>query len=128
MKKCCFLLTALFLLFAGTAVAQRWSSPQLITNVPFDFVVNDTTLPAGTYIVKTHTTGYALMIQNRDHPEHSTMVNNNIILLAPRTTHDSAKLVFSLNNGEHVLHQVKLQGDDHSHDIIHGTDVAELVE
>ena len=127
MKMHCFLLTAVLIIFAGRAPAQLWSSPKLTSDVSFDFVVNGTTLPAGTYIVQTYRTGDALMIQNRDNAKYSTIVSNNDIMLAPYNTHDGMNLVFSLNNGQHVLHQIRLEGDNHTHDIIHGNDVADLV-
>jgi hypothetical protein len=127
MKMRCFLVTALFLIFSGAASAQQWSGPKLISNVPFDFVVNGTTFPAGTYVVQTYFDGHRVMIQNRDNPEYSTIVSNNNVMLAPYKAHDAANFVFGLNNGQHVLHQIRLEGDDHTHDIIHGSDVAELV-
>lgn len=127
MFKSCFVVTALCLMFAGSASAQLWSSPKLTTSVPFDFVVNGTILPAGTYIVMTYTTGQAVMIQNRDEPEYVKILNNNDIALAPYTNHEGTTLVFNMDNGRHVLHQIRLAGDNHTHDIIHGTDVAELV-
>lgn len=127
MKMRCFLVTALFLILAGAASAQQWSSPKLRSDVPFDFLVNGTTFPAGTYVVQTYTTGHALMIRNRDNPEYSTIVTNNNVMLAPYTAHDGANLVFGLNGGQRVLHQIRLDGDDHTHDIMHGNDVPELV-
>ena len=128
MKMRCFLLTAMCLIFAGAAPAQQqWSSRKLVSQVPFDFVINGTTFPAGTYGVRTHTSGHMLMIQNRDKPEFATIVNNHDVMLAPQGTHDRTDLVFSLNEGQNVLHQVRLKGDDHTHDITHGNEVAELV-
>ncbi len=129
MKMRCFLLTALCLILAGVAPAQQsWSSPKLISDVPFDFVVNGTTLPAGTYLVRTFMgTEKALMIQNRDKPEYGKYVSNNDVMLFAGKTHDSTRLVFAVDNGQHVLHQITLEGDNHTHDIVHGHDVAELV-
>jgi hypothetical protein len=127
MKKHCLLVTALLLVFASAAFAQQWSGPKLISDVPFNFVVNGSTFPAGTYVVQTYFDGQRLMIQNRDNPEYSTIVSNNNVMLAPYKAHDAANLVFGLNNGQHVLHQIRLEGDNHTHDIIHGNDVAELV-
>jgi hypothetical protein len=127
MKKHCFLITALLLVFAGAASAQQLSDPKLKSDVPFDFVVNGTTLPAGAYVVRTYSTGHALVIQNQDNPEYAAIVSNNNMTVGPYKTHNGATLVFSLNNGQHVLHQIRLEGDNHTHDIIHGNDVAELV-
>jgi hypothetical protein len=127
MKKHYFLVTALSLIFAGSAAAQQWSDPKLITNVPFDFVVSGTTLPAGTYVVRTYMTGHVLMIQNRDNGEYSKIVTNTEISLLPSSTRQGTSLVFLQTNGQHVLHQIRFGNDNHTHDINHGNDVAELV-
>ncbi len=128
MKPHWLVLTALCLLLVGTVVAQSSSSVKMTTNVPFDFVVNGTTLPAGDYVVSTYTSGHLLMIQNKDMPEYVKVVSNtNVALHDPNAIHRSSKLVFRLNNGQHVLHQIYITGDDHAHDIVHGNDVAELV-
>jgi hypothetical protein len=99
----------------------------LKSDVPFEFIVNGTTIPAGTYVVRTYSTGHALVIQNQDNPEYAAIASNNNIMLGPPKAHNGATLVFGLNNGQHVLHQIRLEGDNHTHDIIHGNDVAELV-
>ena len=127
MKKHCFLVTALLLVFADSAAAQQWSDPKLISDVPFDFVVSGTTLPAGTYVVRTYMTGHVLMIQNRDNGEYSKILTNTDISLSPSSARQGTSLVFSLTNGQHVLHQIRLENDEHTHDINHGNDVAELV-
>ena len=126
MLKRCFVFTALCLMFAGSAAAQHWSDAKLITNVPFDFVVSGTTLPAGTYVVKTFTDA-VLMIQNRDNGEYSKILTNTNFSLSPSSTREGTGLVFVLTDGQHVLHQIRLAGDEHTHDIIHGNDVPELV-
>lgn len=112
---------------AGAANAQHWSDPKLTTNVPFDFVTSGTTLPAGTYVVRTYFTGRTLMVQNRENAEFVAIVNNNDIMLCAGKTSNSSGLVCALDNGQHVLHQIRIEGDTHAHDIIHGDDVAELV-
>ena len=89
----CFLFTALCLMFAATASAQQWSSPKLTVNVPFNFVVGDTPLPAGTYLVMTYvTTEKALIIQNRDRPAYVKIVSNNDVLLSPYEAHERTDL------------------------------------
>jgi hypothetical protein len=127
MKMRCFLLTTLFLIFAGSANAQHWTDPKLTTKVPFDFVVSGTTLPAGTYVVRTYFTGRTLMVQNRENPEFVVIVNNTNIVLSAGKTANSSGFVFALVNGQHVLHQIRIENDTHTHDIIHGNGVAELV-
>lgn len=96
MKKCCVLLTVLYLVIEGTALAQRLSSQKTKVEVPFDFVVNDTILPAGTYDVSFYTTGRGLMIQNVDNPNYVRILigNNEIRLLPSGKTHDTSAFVF----------------------------------
>jgi hypothetical protein len=95
--------------------------------VPFDFIVNGTSLPAGHYIISTYESNFVLMIQNRDNPEYAKVVSNRNIGLNAGVTHESSKLIFGLSNGRQVLHQISITDDDHTHDIVHGNDVAELV-
>jgi hypothetical protein len=124
----CLVYTALCLIFASSALAQGLSDPKLSKDVPFDFVISGTTLPAGTYLVRTFmTTEKTIMIQNRDKPEYVKCVSNNDILLPWGRINGSTELIFTLDKGQHVLHQIKLESDNHIHDIIHENDVAELV-
>ncbi len=127
MTKHCFLIPAVCLILAGTAFSQTWSSPKLTSDVPYDFVVNGTMLPAGTYLVRTDRTGHGFVIQNRDKPEYAAIVNNNSIILPPDQTQGSTVLAFTFSDGQYVLHQIRIEMDDHIHDIIHGQHVPELV-
>ena len=52
MKTRWLILTALCVLLAGPAVAQSTSTPKMEVYVPFNFVVNGTSLPAGKYVNK----------------------------------------------------------------------------
>jgi hypothetical protein len=129
MKTRWWILTVLCLLLAGPMVVAEdsWTS-KTTTYVPFDFVVNGTALPAGNYVVRTYSSGKVLMIQNKDKPAYvKVALNNDYSLREPKAIHESSKLVFALINGQHVLHQVCIAGDNHTHDIIHGNDVAELI-
>jgi len=113
------------MLLTGPAVAQNWTQ-RATTYVPFDFVVNDTTLPAGNYVVSTYDIERVLLIKNRENGEYATYVRN--VDLSKWPSHESSQLVFALNGKvQHVLHQIRLEGDNHTHDIIHGNEVAELV-
>ena len=127
MKTQWLLLIALGVLLAGSAIAQNDFTPKMVGNVPFDFVVNGSTFPKGEYVVSTPSNGRKLLIQNKTEPRYSTFVLNRDISLAPLTTHSQAKMVFALTNGQHVLHQISFTGDTHTHDIVHGSDVVELV-
>ena len=116
----------LWALFAGSAVAQTLFVAGITVNVPFDFVVNHTTLPAGEYVVSANNDGYRFIIQNKTEPKYGVFVVNNNRRMYRSEIQDQSRMVFALTNGHHVLHQIYLQGDDHTHDIVHGSDVIEL--
>jgi hypothetical protein len=127
MKTLWLILAALCLLLAESAVAgNSWTTRSTIY-VPFDFVANGQTLPAGNYAVRLFDTGRRIQIQNQDDPEYVTIVANNDLWLSPAVRHERGEFIFSLNNGQHVLHQIYIAHDDHTHDIVHGHEVAELV-
>jgi hypothetical protein len=117
---CCLLLSA-------AALAQDGFTTKLTANVPFDFVVNGMTFPKGHYSVGTDFAGKEVLLTNTDKPEYSSFLMNTDISLNPRTVHSVPKMIFARNNGLHVLHQIALQNDNHTHDIVHGKDVIELV-
>lgn len=121
------LLTAVILLLAGSAIAQNGSTRKVSANVPFDFIVHDTTLPKGEYVVSTDSDGLRLLIQNQKEPQYSTYLMSTDIQLAPGSLHSKDKLIFLRTNGQHVLHQISIEGDHHTHDIHHAMDVIELV-
>lgn len=131
MKARLVILAALSLLLSGLAVAQSGSSWSLVANfdAPFDFVVNGTALPVGHYTVSTYSTGSTLLIKNVDTGQSAFAMNNNITLTGnPTETHETTKVVFGLNSdGRQVLHQICITGDDHTHDLTHGSEVTELV-
>ena len=127
MKSKGLLLTIVYLLVAGSALAQYKPTPKLTANVPFDFVVNDRTMPKGEYVVSTFDDGRKLLIQNTTHGEYSAFVLNNNVSLG-RPVENDGKLIFILTNGQRVLHQIAIRGDNHIHDLVHqGHDVIELV-
>lgn len=125
MKSHWLMLTALCFLLVGQAFAQKWSGPVVTGDVPFDFIVNGTVLPQGHYVITAYETGHMLMIQNTEQPQYVAVVLNNNVAMKPLTNNERTKMVFLKSNGENVLHQINF--DDHSHDIIHGNDVTELV-
>ena len=127
MKTQLLLLTALGVLLVGSAFAQNDFTQKMIGNVPFDFVVNGTTLPKGEYVVSAPSDGRKLLIQNKREPQYSVVDLNTNVLLSPLETHKQAKMVFARTDGQHVLHQIRVEGDNHTHDIVHGSDVIELV-
>ena len=128
MKRRWLTITALSVLLVWPALAQPSWTTKAKASVPFDFVVNGATLPAGDYQIITYGLGNVVLIQNVDNPDHKMIVQNRDVVLSPNgTILKDTKLVFVLNNGQHVLHQVDVAGDDHIHDIVHSADVVELV-
>ena len=121
-----WLLPVLCGLFAQSAIAQTLDIPALTCNVPFQFVVNHTTFPVGEYVVSTNTDGHRLILQNNTEPKYVILVATENIILNQSEIQNQGRMIFALNNGQHVLHQVYLAGDNHTHDIVHGSDVIEL--
>ncbi len=78
-------------------------------NVPFDFIVGDKTLPAGTYTISKPTLSGTLRIENVDSGEStivmSTVVNNGV------RPNDETKFVFTRYADQYFLDQVWVVGD-----------------
>lgn len=108
------------------ALGQNWSTGTRI-NVPFDFAVGDVTLPAGEYEVVSDFSGKLFRIQNTDNPKYLATVLSHNILLDAYSNQATTKLVFIADKGRHVLHQICFRGDGHTHDLVHGSEVVELV-
>jgi hypothetical protein len=72
--------------------------------------------------------GNCLLIQNIDNPHHEIIVQNtNVFLNSDKSILTETKLIFVVNDGQHVLRQIGIVGDNHIHDIIQGAGVVELV-
>jgi hypothetical protein len=120
-------IAVLSVLLVWPAFAQDSWTTKAKASVPFNFVVNGTTLPAGDYRITMYL-GNSLLIQNVDRPDYKMVVQNrNIVLNPDKTIQKDTKLVFLLKDGRHVLHQIAVADDNHIHDLIHGDDVVELV-
>ncbi len=78
-------------------------------DVPFDFIVGDKTLPAGTYTISKPTLSGTLRIENVDSGEStivmSTVVNNGV------RPNDETKFVFTRYADQYFLDQVWVVGD-----------------
>ena len=62
---------------------------------------------------------------NRDAQVSATALSHDMFLI-PSGAADSSKVMFALEGKRHVLHQVMVKGDNHIHDLIHGSEVAEF--
>jgi hypothetical protein len=108
-KHLLFLFASLFLV-AGTVHAQ---SASLRVDIPFEFVVGDTIMPAGTYTIQPLNTNDSIV-------ELWSPELKNGILLSPCTCasdrdpgqeHES-KLVFQVSDGQYLLWQIWTEGYD----------------
>lgn len=114
-------------LLAGIMAAQTMTTPRLTADVPFEFVVNGKVLPAGTYLVSTQSSAHLVILENKDNREFSATVTNiDVYPGDPEVWREEGKLIFAPSNGQRVLHQISLPGDNHIHDLSHGEDVVEL--
>jgi len=127
MKRRWITVTICCLLLSAAALPQVGFTRKLTANVPFDFVANGMVFPKGQYSVSTDFSGKELLLWSTDNPKYSTFLLNQDILLKTGAMHPVSKMIFARTNGQHVLHQIALQNDNHTHDILHDKDVLELV-
>ena len=114
----------LFVLLAMPTAFAQWEQRATIA-VPFEFAVNNTVLPAGTYAVLLNVQTHGVMLLNQDKQVSATALSHDIFLF-PACAAASSKLMFALEGKRHVLHQVMVEGDNHVHDLIHGSEIAEF--
>ena len=128
MKTRVLICVVLGIFFSLPAFAQGEWSGELRVQVPFDFIVRDVSLPAGDYRVAINSNGHMFRIQNTNNPDALAYMMSNDIRLNPDSYQAKTKLVFTEEqNGRHVLHQICVENDNHTHDIRHGKNVVELV-
>ena len=111
MKKLSLVLSmsSLFVLLAvAPAFGQSRSSHKIQADIPFDFMVSDTTFPAGTYTLSTLMPD-VLLIRSLDGHESVVVFTRDVqeSLTAP----DETKLVFNRFGGQYFLAQVWTVGD-----------------
>ena len=109
MKRQAFSLVSLLslLLVAGSAIAQ---TVHVRGDVPFNFAVGNKTLPAGTYDIRTISSGDSktLRLQSRD-GSASMMLNSNAAeKLEPA---NKTKLVFNRYGNQYFLSQIWVKGE-----------------
>jgi hypothetical protein len=120
MKNFLLLLAVLGLLLAPAAAQSNGVS----ADIPFQFLVNGTVLPAGHYEITISNLQNRALLTNTDTGQKILTDFRDISL---NGKHPSTKLVFALNGEHYVLHQISITGDNHTHDLIHGSEVAELI-
>src|SRR5215468_6054149 len=84
---------------------QDWETKATV-NVPFEFVVGKTVLPAGDYAILTSTRMPSeLLIKSVTTAASVFSMSQDIVLTPGGSTAPSSKLVFALDGDRHVLHQ-----------------------
>ena len=102
------------LLMLGVTSAQALTGDKVVANIPFDFTMGKTTLPAGEYVVQRIVNNPAvLVVRNRETYEAAFVLANPV---RDRSNLGEAKLVFDRHGNEHFLSQVRY-GDFAGHEI-----------
>ncbi len=92
------------LLMLGVTSAHALTSNKVVANIPFDFTVGKTTLPAGEYVVQRIANNpAALFVRNRETYEAAFVL---AIPVEDRSSLGEGKLVFDRHGNEHFLSQV----------------------
>jgi len=119
-------IAAALLLCAGAASDARADEERIVVKVPFDFLVGDTRLPAGTYVVQPSSQDLSVIaIQNEDRRESA------YAMTIPLNSDESVKdpeLVFEKHEGGYVLskiveadgneRQLSIPAHDHPEEIV----------
>jgi hypothetical protein len=95
-----------------SAKAQSTTCALLSADIPFDFIVGNRTLPAGTYSVKcvnATTDRKAFRFASKDGRE-SVLIQTNLI--SANTSHDGAKLVFHRYGDHYFFAQIWVGDND----------------
>jgi hypothetical protein len=113
MKTTLFITAVLFL--ASLAGAQE---KIVTTNVPTDFAVNGTVLPAGQYQVSWDGQKPFLVIQDTKSGQHVTVFFRSVKQNCANT-----EFILAPDKDRQVLHRICLAGDGYAFDVAHGADV-----
>jgi hypothetical protein len=119
----------LFTAVGGLLLAVSPAHAQTLRlDVPFDFVVNHTVLPAGEYVIQTyHHVGQHVSITS---VKNGTGILSLVADAAPSSLRPrgipESRVVFRRAGDQYVLHQVWTEGLGHFHDLVHGDDVPEI--
>ena len=123
MKPYCWIFLAVLLVAITPLSAQTASQLISTVNVPFEFTVNDTVLPAGSYAVQSDPqTNLLVPVNSTTHQRVMVFTSNHEL----QGVADRSELTFRRDGDTVVLHQVQRAGDSHTHDIVHGRNVMEL--
>jgi hypothetical protein len=116
------LLTAALALLAATAASAQ--SVNVKATVPFSFIVNRATLPAGQYMLKSvDVDGKAVAIRNLTSNTSNLILSNACESLK---TSGTTKLIFHRYAGRYFLSQIWMQGNNRGREIPPGAREKEI--
>ena len=103
------LIVSACLLFAVSAIHAQTRSIQ--ATIPFDFVVGDSTMPAGTYTIApaSNSGGSAILLRSTDSGAAVLLLPHNY---ESNSTHHTSELVFKVIGGQCYLWQIWTEGYD----------------
>jgi len=105
------LLVVLALTMVGESAAQ---TIRMKADVPFEFIVNGSTLPPGQYTIQSFGTadGKTLLLRNADKNENATVNSFNV---ESRKSASQTKLIFHRYGDRYFLSQVWVAGNERGH-------------
>jgi len=104
------------LLAVGSAFAQIGSDRMLVANVPFDFIVGKTTLPAGHYTIQSFGNSGKMLHIRGSWPEPGIYVL--AIDTASTRVAPQSQLVFNRYGSRYFLSQIVVQGSNGGHQLM----------
>ena len=115
---------SLLLLMITPSVSQvvesKWTA-----DIPFAFIVGENQMPAGHYMIKSNLHTMRLTVINTETQQKASMFTRHVEKLTPE---ERTVLIFQREDGRHVLHQIWGSNEARGHDVLHGTDVVELMQ
>ena len=107
------LLGLFFVLTSASARAQVYTADRAVMNIPFDFRVGETHLPAGKYVVSDTT--MTVLLRSKDGRQSVTILPMRT--LQPKGKLTSAKLVFHRYGERYFLSQVWMFAANLGHEL-----------
>ncbi len=120
------LLAVVSLLLVVTPAVSQVLETTWTADIPYDFIVADNHMPAGQYIVKCNPQTMRLTLINKQTRQKASMFTRNVEKL---TADERTVLIFQREgDGRYVLHQIWGGNETIGHDVVHGSEVIELMK
>jgi hypothetical protein len=113
------------LLWIVTPAVSQLLETTWTADIPFEFTVADSQMPAGQYLIKSNPHTMRLTVTNKETRQNAFLFTRNTQKLTPN---EKTVLIFQRDGDRHVLHQIWGEAETHGHDVVHGLDVVELTK